>query len=1012
MSSRWLALALLAAALLGWPCAATAQQTCAYQARLDTDLPCEQAEVELLGPGAPLTTRPDSIGLFRFDGLTPGIYQVTVTFPDGPVTERYVTVRPDAPRDRIVVESMRRQMAGSALWTVLAALLGVALGSAIVLYGRVRDREPVLPWGARPRRTRRAAVERVWPMISATVAWCLSWLLVATLAPELQPFLLVVAAPVSAVLGALLGAALVLVGISRRPRPTVAVGTLAMGIGLSILCRFGPGVPDLSYLPAGLARLLWLGVGLGLLAWTTAAGWLLSLGCRQTSYVIMAALVGAVLDIYLVFFGHTGHVMTSGSSVAAAVRDVGLLPWPVFGSDLVHGVVGWGDYVFLALFLAAAHRFDLGLMRNFWAQAAALTVGFIMGHVLSALGTGLPGLPALPFMAAFLVLANRGRLGVSAADRRRIVSFVGALTLILACMAGWRMHRAPREREDIEVEAGRAASAPSQQLPWTAAQLAESTTALRLLDGPLVDGQRLARFELVTEVIEGRPVVVRGYLARPAKEARRRVLWLGDMAQPVDLPTLARLAAAGDTCLAPDLHPALDSDWDSDLGAWPCTRLIDGSRSPRTGLAWHQGLAAWRCSRALAALPASTSGQVVVAADAGAVPVLPLAAAARDWSGLVLADIGTLEEAQAGELAAALERCGTAYREAWQPRWSPERWAPKVSAPVLQVQASNQSDCLLPAATRLHGRLAGRKVFRLLANESRAAGLPALTDLVVQWLADGLATPDPLRISARGEGDRLHISLTGGSSHGVGASRLWLSVSPWTNDNWPGRWWTSLTPHQPSAEVRLSAPAESVAVVAEAQDARGQWFSSGLVTYQVADLRLRLGADSWQSPEIALLAGGRPAFRLTPETDARGVSLGVGGDGALLLSLPANAPARSVGLITNHVQPLRRLGGQARALLLDLDAGNQGGAVDVELGALVDGRRHWFAATATPRGAGRQRLAVDLRRLEPLDRGARLDWSQVDALRLRSRRNGAGSLTLYGLSLVDGDESVHEVTER
>lgn len=995
--------------LLWLAVAAGAQETCAYQGRLVTDLPSEQAEVELLGPGAPLTTRADAVGLFRFEGLSPGAYQLTVTFADGPVVERYVTVRPNGRRDEVVVETPRRQLAGTLLWSVLAALLGVALGSGILLYGRVREHAPPLPWGARPRRGRRAALDELWPMVAATGVWCLSWLLVAGLAPELQPFLLSAAAPVSAIMGALLGSALVLVGVSRRPRWTVAVGTLVAGVGLTVLCRFGPGVPDLACVPASTARLLWLGVGVGMLAWTTGAGWLLSLGCRQTSYVVMAALVGAVLDIYLVFFGHTGEVMTSGSSLAAALRDVSLLPWPVLGSDLIHGAIGWGDFVFLALFLAAAQRFDLGLVRNFWAQAAALTVGFTLGHVLSQLGSGLPGLPALPFMAAFLILANRGKLRIQPEDRRRIAWFVGLLTVALAARAGWRIHVAPHEREEIAVSRGQKQAGPALSRAWAPTQLAEQPAA-SVSDGPLVDGVRLSRVQLVAETISERPIVVRALLARAVGQAKRRVLWLGDMAQALPPADMLRLARAGYTCLQPDLHPALDGDWNSDLGAWPSTRLVDAGRSPKTGLAWHQGLAVWRCVQVLGREPAAESGTVVVAAGAAGPPVIALAAQTTGLSALLLADVGATDRPVDSSVAEALERCSPMYRDAWRTAWSPERWAPRVTVPVLHVASSNQPDWRLPSVLRLHERLGGRKAFRLLPNAESALAAPTLGSLLADWLADGLATRAPLQVVARGSGERLSLGVS--SVGQVSAVRLWISVGPWSSDNWPGRWWSLVEPRSTSTEVNLAAPAQSVAVAAQAVDAEGHARWSTVTSYQLADLHVLPRSEGWQSPELALAAQGQPVFRLTPETDARGVALGLAGDGAVELALPATAAARSLGLITNHVQALRRLGGQARALVVDLDAGRQGGAVTIEIGAVAEGERRWFAATVTPSGPGRQRLAVELRRLSAVVHGARLDWSQVDALRLRTRRNGSDPLRIHGLSLADGDESVHEVSER
>lgn len=132
---------------------------------------------------------------------------------------------------------------------------------------------------------------------------------------------------------------------------------------------------------------------LGVLATAIALGWLVARGLKKPSYLLTAAVVGALTDIYSVYFGPSKQVLSS-----AVFPYVGF-QWGIFGQGVIP-CVGAGDFVFLALFFVGVRRFGLNDSKTLIAMIAAFGLGFL-SLVLSP-----KGIPALPFMTALLLLVH------------------------------------------------------------------------------------------------------------------------------------------------------------------------------------------------------------------------------------------------------------------------------------------------------------------------------------------------------------------------------------------------------------------------------------------------------------------------------------------------------------------------------------------------------------------------------------------------------------------------------
>ncbi len=141
--------------------------------------------------------------------------------------------------------------------------------------------------------------------------------------------------------------------------------------------------------------LLFLALGnLGVLAAALGAGLIVARGLQKPNYLIMAAIVGAVTDIFSVYSGPSKVTLQSDIFPYVSYQ------WGVIGQGGAIPIIGAGDFIFLALYFAGARRFHLPEGKTFVAMCAAFGMGFLSLLVIPQ------GVPALPFMATLLLLVH------------------------------------------------------------------------------------------------------------------------------------------------------------------------------------------------------------------------------------------------------------------------------------------------------------------------------------------------------------------------------------------------------------------------------------------------------------------------------------------------------------------------------------------------------------------------------------------------------------------------------
>jgi hypothetical protein len=206
-----------------------------------------------------------------------------------------------------------------------------------------------------------------------------------------------------------LGAALQPVPSRRRLAATVAV-TVAVVV-LAALLR-----------PLGVAGSI--AVGLVLLAGGSTIGAALGAGVAHAGHLLPVAVVSALADAVSVLHrsGPSATIASDGEVAAlfalpAPVPDLGWVP-----------ILGVGDVVFTALYVAAARRHGLGVRR----MLGALGLGY--AATLLAVVELARALPALPFLGLALVLLVPEARAIPLAERRTAWSVMlgcGVATLAL-----------------------------------------------------------------------------------------------------------------------------------------------------------------------------------------------------------------------------------------------------------------------------------------------------------------------------------------------------------------------------------------------------------------------------------------------------------------------------------------------------------------------------------------------------------------------------------------------------
>jgi hypothetical protein len=215
----------------------------------------------------------------------------------------------------------------------------------------------------------------------------------------------------------------------------VSAMTIASGSGV------GPQPPRMLaiWIPAAavLAGLAWahlpssagpLGIAgsaaviLALLASGSVSGGVLGARIAHPGHLSVVAIVSSLADLWSVLApsGPTAAIVTS-----APLLSVLALPFPMLGTSDIEPLLGLGDIVFVALYLTASERFELGKTRTMIALGLAFAVTALAVIVLAR------AIPALPFLGVAVLLAHREARLPPPSERRTFALGMVALALLV-----------------------------------------------------------------------------------------------------------------------------------------------------------------------------------------------------------------------------------------------------------------------------------------------------------------------------------------------------------------------------------------------------------------------------------------------------------------------------------------------------------------------------------------------------------------------------------------------------
>lgn len=152
-----------------------------------------------------------------------------------------------------------------------------------------------------------------------------------------------------------------------------------------------------------------------------------ALGARidRAGHLVAVAVVSGIADVWSAFAGPTAHMVEEALSRPERLPLIAL-PWPLWGTDTIQPVLGVGDIVFVALYLAAFARHGLSLKRAWLGLAAGFGVGLALLLALER------AVPLLPMLGAGAVLADKRAREL---DKRELFTVLSVAAVLLGILA-------------------------------------------------------------------------------------------------------------------------------------------------------------------------------------------------------------------------------------------------------------------------------------------------------------------------------------------------------------------------------------------------------------------------------------------------------------------------------------------------------------------------------------------------------------------------------------------------
>lgn len=175
---------------------------------------------------------------------------------------------------------------------------------------------------------------------------------------------------------------------------------------------------------------------IALIMWAAFLGKLVSRLIREGKLLLPIILVAALADIITVYWGPVAHITENAPEVAQALSASAPVAPPPGVAAPILAAVGIGDFLFLAVFLAAIIRHAMEPVKTTWAALALMLVA-PFAFIVAPEGYGIPG---LPFLAIAVLWANWRHLRFTL-EEKRALAFAGVLVAASAVGIWVLLHR-------------------------------------------------------------------------------------------------------------------------------------------------------------------------------------------------------------------------------------------------------------------------------------------------------------------------------------------------------------------------------------------------------------------------------------------------------------------------------------------------------------------------------------------------------------------------------------------
>jgi hypothetical protein len=168
-------------------------------------------------------------------------------------------------------------------------------------------------------------------------------------------------------------------------------------------------------------------VGWMLLSCSSALGALIGARIENPGHLMAVAAMSTVADLWSVYDPNGISAKMAESAVEEPDKIVLFaLPWPMLvGKPFIAPIIGAGDILFTALYLACFQRHGLKLERAMIGLAIAYAAGLV-----AILATERP-VPLLPLLGAAILLADRRTASLAPKERRTVWLVVAVLVAVL-----------------------------------------------------------------------------------------------------------------------------------------------------------------------------------------------------------------------------------------------------------------------------------------------------------------------------------------------------------------------------------------------------------------------------------------------------------------------------------------------------------------------------------------------------------------------------------------------------